>query len=153
MVCFREKNDFMGFKYLLSSFSPQWLTFNYILSLPAWAYVWTMEAESLSTDSQVTCALGLAQSGTIWHLSDIAFVPSVRKCLPTRQPCLSWAQVSQPLVHYWIGQVSAQSLGIYAAFTAAKASQHCLPGTTLDHLALWLLLSLSMSYWERRQTA
>lgn len=34
--------------------------------------------------------------------------------------------------------------------TSAKPCWHHLPGTTVDHLALWLLPSLSKSCWKRR---
>lgn len=80
-----------------------------------------MEGESQPIDSRVTCAFGQAQSGTIWHLSDTAFVACARKCLPTRHLCPSWAQVSQPLVQCWISQVSAQLLGIFHCFHGCQA--------------------------------
>lgn len=50
-----------------------------------------------STKESLTRAPRLAQSGTIRHLSDTAFVTSARKCVPTRHLCLSWAPVPQPL--------------------------------------------------------
>lgn len=49
-------------------------------------------AKSSSKES-LTGALRPAQSGTTWHLSDIAFVTYAGKCLPTRHLCLSWAPV------------------------------------------------------------
>lgn len=105
-------------------------------------------AKSSSKES-LTRALRPTQSGTIWHLPHIAFVTCTRICLPVRHLCLSWVLVPQPLVLHCIGNVSAWLLGMSAAFISttmsSKTCWHHLPGTTVYHLALWHLPSLSKS--------
>lgn len=110
-------------------------------------------AKSSSKES-LTCALRLPLSGTIWLLSDMAFVAYGGKCLPTRQLCLFWAQNHSHLctVALAMCQHDHQSFFLlsFNTTTSAKPCWHHLPGITEDHLALWLPSSLSKSCWKRR---
>lgn len=106
--------------------------------------------KSLSKES-CTCTLGAAQLATIWPLSDPSLVTYVRQWLPTRQVYLSWVQVSQPLVQCWISQMSAQLLDMSAASTVSCHGCQTLlasASTTVDHLALWYLPSLSRNCYK-----
>ena len=68
--------------------------FHWPLSEPLQAIL--LPCAKSSSEESLACALRLAQSGTIWHLSDGALVARARNCLPTGRLCLSRAPVPQP---------------------------------------------------------